>query len=323
MRMRPAIVALGSGLALSASLITAPVAMADEQKNTCTDVSQVQTTKTTLLWNFKDSFLSHIQTQFADGTVTATEGATFNAPKGPVTYPGKNPAGSYWNTPGNELDFAGNLHLTAYKGLGPGGGLGMDTNIHDLKLKITSETTGEILGSYQVRGWTGKKVDANADGKDAVIAKVTFDAPFDKAAKAQSIKMKVIADKGAKDLSAGRYEPGEDELSEAVLQVENSGDCLAPAQGHIKPVWEESSSDSSAEMRHKGVSSSDPNKQNTNSVNGSSVGVALGLAGLVGVIAFIVSQMGAVAGLPAVQLPPLPAVQLPPLPAELQALLPR
>ncbi|PRQ11363.1 hypothetical protein C1Y63_06555 [Corynebacterium sp. 13CS0277] len=300
-RLAPAALALS--VSLGAAALSAPAAVAAEAPKGCTDAAQITTTPVALKWNIKDSYISYVQGLIAQGTVTAGEGATFNAPFGPATYPATSGAGAYWNTPGTELDFGGSLHLQGHGG-------DMDVTVKNLKVKVTKDNAGELLGSYVVKGKDGAGKDQGATATDAVLAKVTFDAPVAKAAAAQSVTMKTVATEEITKLSSGQYRAGE-ELAEAVLRVTNAGDCVLPEQSEQDPQREPGFFDFSAEQRAEGSLGSGEAQSPFSGLLLGLVAAGVGLAALTNAMV----AMGIVK--------PSVLPQLPPLPAELQNLLPR
>lgn len=178
-------------------------------------------------WNFKDSFMSYVTGSFADGTVTATEGASWASGQ-PFTFPINQDSSEVIDQDTANLDLDGVVNFNAHGGV-------LDITVSDLELRIDGDTA-ELYGDYLSRPFSMGDAQEPVQGDDQLIVTIEFVGPVDLRTPLDLTGATTLAESGVPVLS--NYKAG-DVFSDLQLNTEpvlgevapeEPGDPVAPAE---------------------------------------------------------------------------------------------
>lgn len=265
MKKRQQILALGTTLALSAGVLS-PVAHAAE-----TDIPT--SVGGTVEWNFKDSFMSYITSNFAKGTVTVTEGATWEQGK-PFTFPVDSENSVITDTDTAIIDLDGTVNFNAHGGI-------LNTTISDLKLHVDGNV-GSLYIDYSSKPMSMEPGESAVIADDIHFVDIVFAEPVDLTAPLQL--------SGATTLTAA---------GEPVLSNYMAGDSFSDLKLNLDV---ESDQDVNPdEIPTEADDSSDSNFSSANSGTGfastfEGISAVLGLGALAAAVFAIVQHLGKLMG---------------------------
>lgn len=143
-------------LALAASAVTVPTAIADEENADAVIASGA------VNWPIKESFNRYINMPFVKGTID-TEQVTFVAAENSFDFT-VNPAESELDEEGNgTLQLDGSIHYTGHEGM-------LDLKYSDIKVNIENGTKATITADYHLQGALPGQPEENKDVDDAEIS---------------------------------------------------------------------------------------------------------------------------------------------------------
>lgn len=261
MKKQHHLLVLGTTLALGAGIL-APVAHAAEG-DTPTSVSG------TVGWNFKDSFMSYITSSFAQGTVTVTEGATWENGKS-FTFPVDSE-----NTVITDADTAiigldGAVNFNAHGGI-------LNTTISDLKLHVDGNV-GSLYVDYSSKPMSFEPGMSAVTADDIHFVDIVFAEPVDLNAPLQFSGATTLAVAGEPVLS--NYEAGE-AFSDLTLSLDaDSGENVNPDETPVEAGGSPAGN----------LSSSDGNSGFASAFEG--ISAVLGIGALAAAVFAIVQHLG-------------------------------
>lgn len=181
--------ALACTTALIFSVLSAPQAFAADN-----EVCRIESG--TAHWNIKDSYLGYIAGPIARGTVTATDGATYDKAAG-LNYT----VGASDDV--NNVPLGGKIHFEGHHGV-----LDMElTNMH----LVVNGTKGEIKVDYKSRPMNMHNIEIKQDfvtKSDVAIAEVDLAAAPASRGEVSLESTKVVLTQGGSDLFGPMYEAG-------------------------------------------------------------------------------------------------------------------
>ncbi|WP_237241278.1 HtaA domain-containing protein, partial [Rothia nasimurium] len=108
------------------------------------------TNNATLSWALKDSFIKYVTGAFAGGTITVTDGPTFNG----SSFAWEGATGEFTGANGT-INYPGTIHITAHKGA-------LDITYTNIKLVING-TSGTLVMDVKSKGYNGSPdIDSTA-----------------------------------------------------------------------------------------------------------------------------------------------------------------
>ena len=265
MKKRQQILALGTTLALSAGVLS-PVAHAAE-----TDIPT--SVGGTVEWNFKDSFMSYVTSNFAKGTVTVTEGATWEEGK-PFTFPVDSENSVITDTDTAIIDLDGTVNFNAHGGI-------LNTTISDLKLHVDGNV-GSLYIDYSSKPMSLEPGESAVIADDIHFVDIIFAEPVDLTAPLQLSGATTLAPAGVPVLS--NY-PAGDSFSDLTLNLDvEFGDEDNPDE---IPVEDDDSADNNLSSANGGGGFSSIFE---------SISAVLGIGALAAVVFAIAQHLGKLMG---------------------------
>lgn len=234
-----------SAAALTATALTTgliiPTATATE--------TELQGIEGAVEWNFKDSFMSYITGSFAHGTVTASEGASWEQGQ-PFSFPINQDTSQIVDHDTANLDLDGTANFNAHGGV-------LNITVNDLELRIDGDTA-ELYGDYVSNPFSMGEAKDPVEGDDQLIVTVKFDGPVDFTAPLSLTGATTLVESGVPVLS--NYAAGEafSDLqldTEPVLSEVEPNEPTEPTEpvDPIDPADEDQPKDNTGSSRTDGI----------------------------------------------------------------------